>query len=102
MAGSMSASRPDKKATAENGAAEIWIYNNIEPSRSFNGGVKISIQAGSALAGQGNNPSSAGARGQYLSGGVTPDLGAANVDPISKLYVLFRQGRVATVELRKE
>jgi hypothetical protein len=95
--------KPDKKATADNGATEIWIYNNFDaPARAFNGGVKVTIQAGSALGGQGNNPNSAAAGKQYLSAGVSPDLSAANVDPISNLYVVFREGKVTTVNLRKE
>jgi hypothetical protein len=95
--------RPDKTATADNGATEIWIYNNFaSPSRSFNGGVKVTIQAGSDHPGMGVSPTSAGARGKYLSANVSPDLGVAPVDPISRLYVVFRQGKLVTVENRME
>jgi len=95
--------KPDSTANAENGATEIWIYRNFDtPARSFAGGVKVTIQAGSSNPGAGANPNSAGARGQFLAAGVSPDLGNANVDPVSNLYIVFRQGKVATVESRKE
>jgi hypothetical protein len=94
---------PDSKATADNGATEIWIYKNFDtPARSFAGGVKVTIQAGSSNPGAGSNPNSAGARGQFLAAGVSPDLGAANVNPVSNLYLVFRQGKLTTVESRKE
>jgi len=95
--------QPDKTATADNGATEIWIYDNFaSPSRAFNGGVKVSIQAGSDHPGMGVSPTSPGARGKYLSGSVSPDLGAASVDPVPRLYVIFRQGKLAVVESRRE
>jgi hypothetical protein len=95
---------PDKKIPTTDGEREVWVYNSFNSTnRAFGGGVKISIQAGSVLGGQGTNPNSAAGRGQYLSAGVTPDLGnATDVEPISRLYVRFLHGKVDHAELRKE
>jgi hypothetical protein len=95
---------PDKKIPTTDGEREVWVYNNFNSTEhAFGGGVKISIQAGSALGGQGINPNSQAAKGLYTSAAVTPDLGnATEVEPVSRLYIRFLHGKVDHVEMRKE
>jgi len=95
--------KPDKIVVTADGGNEIWIYNNFDQQNTaFGGGVKVSVQAGSALGGQGMSPTSQAARQSYQSAGVSPDLGAANVEPVSRLYVVFLHGKVNHVDLKKE
>ena len=95
--------QPDKVALTAEGGNVIWIYKNFDTRiRSFAGGVKVNVQAGSALEGQGSNAAAAGPR-KFLSASIKPDLSAAqSLDPVSTLYLLFRQGRLVTCKVTRE